>query len=105
MEIKLSALKSREIIPGFHGKLIHTQNMSLAYWDVEQGAQVPEHAHMHEQVMQVLEGKFEFTVNGETKVYQADEMVVIPPHIPHGGRAITACKIMDIFSPVREDYK
>lgn len=105
MEIKLSALKSREIIPGFHGKLIHTQNMSLAFWDVEEGALVPEHSHMNEQVMQVLEGKFEFTVEGKTKVYQADEMVVIPPYKSHGGRAITACKIMDIFSPVREEYK
>ena len=105
MEIKLSNIQSKEIIPGYHGKLIHTNNMSLVFWDVEEGAVVPEHSHMNEQVMQVLEGKFEFTVSGVTKVYEANDLVVIPGHTPHGGRAITACRLMDVFSPVREEYK
>jgi len=105
MEIKLSEIQSKEIMPGYHGKLVHTDNMTLAYWDVEEGAVVPEHSHMNEQIMQVLEGTFEFTVAGITKIYKANDLVVIPGHIPHSGRAITSCKLMDVFSPVREEYK
>ena len=81
------------------------QHMTLAYWDVEAGAEVPEHSHHHEQMMQVLEGRFEFTLQGVSREYEVGEMVVIPPHHKHSGKAITACKLMDIFSPVREDYK
>ncbi|MCP4976675.1 MAG: cupin domain-containing protein [Maribacter sp.] len=105
MDLKLSEIESKEIIPGYHGKLIHTQNMSLAFWDVEQGAEVPEHSHLNEQVMQVLEGQFEFTVNGITNVYIPGDLVVIDPHVRHSGRALTTCKLMDIFSPTREEYK
>ncbi|MDC6352654.1 cupin domain-containing protein [Zeaxanthinibacter sp. PT1] len=105
MDIKLSEVPSKEIMPGFHGKLIHTENMTLAYWDVEEGAEVPEHSHMNEQLMQVLEGSFEFTLNGETKVYEPGQLVPIPAHATHSGKALTPCKLMDIFSPAREEYK
>ncbi|NNK76346.1 MAG: cupin domain-containing protein [Maribacter sp.] len=105
MHIKLSEVNAKEIMPGYHGKLIHTLNMSLAFWEVEKDAVVPEHSHMNEQVLQVLEGQFEFTLNGKTKVYVPGDLVVIGPDVPHSGKALTACKLMDIFSPSREEYK
>lgn len=105
MDLKLSEIESKEIMPGYHGKLIHTQNMSLAFWDVEKGAVVPEHSHMNEQVMQVLEGQFEFTLNGTTTIYVPGDLVVIESHSSHSGKALTACKLMDVFSPTREEYK
>jgi len=79
--------------------------MSLAFWEVEQGAEVPEHSHMNEQVMQVLEGQFEFTLNGITNIYNPGDLVVIDPHVRHRGKALTPCKLMDVFSPTREEYK
>ncbi|MBO0590447.1 cupin domain-containing protein [Cellulophaga sp. E16_2] len=105
MDIKLAEIRTKEIIPGYHGKLVHTKNMSLAFWDVEKGAIVPEHSHVNEQVMQVLEGEFEFTLNGKTKVYTSGDLVVIGSYIPHSGKALTPCKLMDVFSPTREEYK
>jgi len=105
MKIKLAEIVPKEIMPGYHGKLIHTQNMSLAFWEVEAGAKVPEHAHMNEQVMQVLEGKFEFTLDGITKTYEPGDLVIIPPHVPHSGLALTPCKLMDVFSPTREENR
>ena len=105
MDIKLSAIDSKEIMPGYHGKMIHAEHMTLAFWDAEEGATVPEHSHMHEQIMQVLEGTFEFTVGGITKIYKPDDIVIIPPHTKHSGKAITACRLLDVFSPVREEYK
>ncbi len=105
MDYKLSEIEPREIIPGYHGRLIHSNNMSLAFWEVEAGAEVPEHAHTHEQIMQVQEGQFQFTVGGETRVYGPGELVVIPSEVAHSGKALTRCKLMDVFSPVREEYK
>ena len=105
MKIILAEIDSKEIMPGYHGKLIHAQNMSLTFWKVEKGAKVPEHAHMNEQVMQVLEGKFEFTLDGNTNTYEPGDLVIIPPNVPHSGRALTPCKLMDVFSPTREEYR
>jgi len=105
MNLNLSTIPSKEIMPGYHGKMVHTENMSIAFWEVEQGASVPMHNHMHEQIMHVLEGEFEFTVNEKTKVYHSGDLVVIPSHVPHGGKALTPCKLLDVFSPVREEYK
>jgi len=103
--MNLSEIPSKEIMPGYHGKLIHAENMSIAFWEVEKDAEVPEHSHKNEQIMQVLQGNFEFTVNGETQVYEPNDIVIIPPHATHSGKALTECKLMDVFSPVRSEYK
>lgn len=103
--MNLSELKSKEIMPGYHGKLVHGEQMSWAFWEVEKDAVVPEHSHMHEQIMHVVEGTFEFTLDGKTDTYGPGDVVIIPSHAPHSGKAITACKLMDIFSPVREEYR
>lgn len=105
MDFKLATIPSKEIMPGYHGKLVHTENMSIAFWEVEQGAVVPEHSHKNEQIMQVLEGQFEFTLEGKTKTYQPGDLVVIGPHKKHSGKALTPCRLMDVFSPAREEYK
>ncbi|MGB5379005.1 cupin domain-containing protein [Muriicola sp.] len=105
MHIHLSEIEPKEIMPGYHGKMIHGETMTLAFWEVEKGATVPEHQHVNEQIMHVLEGRFEFSVAGKSRVYLAGDLVVIPSDTPHSGRALTACKLMDAFSPVREAYK
>jgi len=105
MSLNLSKIPSKEIMPGYHGRLVHTENMSLAFWEVDEGAEVPEHSHMNEQVMHVIEGRFEFTLNGDTQVYHPGDIVIIAPYKKHSGRALTPCKLMDVFSPVREEYK
>lgn len=103
--MNLSQIQSKEIMPGYHGKLVHGDTISWAFWTVEKGAEVPEHSHHHEQIMHVVEGDFQFTLDGNTAVYHSGDVVVIPSNSPHSGKALTACKLMDVFSPVREEYK
>ena len=69
-------------MPGFHGKMVHGENLTWAFWTVEKDAVVPEHHHPHEQIMHVVSGEFEFTLEGETKVYHEGDVVHIPS-IPH----------------------
>ena len=105
MHLNLATIPSKEIMPGLHGKLIHTEKMSIVFWEVENGASVNEHSHLNEQVMHVIDGQFEFTLDGYTKVYNPGDIVIIAPHKSHSGKALTSCKLMDVFSPVREAYK
>jgi quercetin dioxygenase-like cupin family protein len=93
------------ISKGFSARMIHSQNMTVTLVEVEAGSVLPEHSHFHEQVTNLLEGQFEFVLEGETYLLEPGKTIVIPSNAKHGGRAITACKILDVFQPVREDFK
>lgn len=92
-------------MPGFHGRMVHSDKMTFAYWNIDAGASLPEHSHMHEQVVNVISGQFELTVNGITRKLGPKQVVCIPSNALHSGKAITDCYIIDVFYPVREDYR
>ena len=103
--MNLKEIKQKEIFPGLKGKFVHGDKITWVFWDVKKGSVVERHHHIHEQIMHVLEGKFEFTLNDKTSLYGPGSVVIIHSDIPHSGKAITKCKIMDVFSPVREEYR
>jgi quercetin dioxygenase-like cupin family protein len=101
----LGALEEREIFPGFHGRMVHAERVTLAFWTIDAGAALPAHDHPHEQVVTMLEGELELTVDGEARVLRAGDVLAIPGGARHAGRALTACRVIDVFAPVREDYR
>jgi quercetin dioxygenase-like cupin family protein len=105
MRHKLDEMAPREVFPGFHGRFVHSDAMSFAWWTVESGAEVPEHAHPHEQVVNVLDGELALTVAGTEHVLHSGDVVAIPGGVRHAARALTPCRVLDVFSPVREDYR
>ncbi|MCA6381675.1 MAG: cupin domain-containing protein [Cytophagales bacterium] len=102
---ELKKIEPREIMPGFWGRFVHTDNMTFAYWEIKKGSSLPEHSHMHEQVVNMLEGEFELVLEGTSNHLRSGMVLPIPSNARHSGRAITDCKILDVFYPVREDYK
>lgn len=100
----LEDIESVEMIPGYHGKMVHSDKMTIIFWTAEKDAVAPEHSHVHEQIMHLVEGEFQFTVDGVTKNLSAGAVVTLPSNIVHSGKALTPCKIIDIFHPVREDF-
>ncbi len=98
-------IREMEPVPGFHGRFAHSSQMTLAHWTIDEGAVAPEHRHPHEQICHVIEGSFELTLDGETRVLEPGSIALIAPDVPHGGRAITACRLLDIFHPSREDWR
>ena len=104
-KIDLSSIEPKALIDGYLARFIHTENMTFSFVDVIAGKTLPEHAHFNEQVSIMLEGEFELTLNGEPIRFGPGEVIVIPSNAKHSGLAITDCKIMDVFYPVREDYR
>ena len=102
--IKVADIKPKEIVPGFHGRFIHGTNLTVAYWEIKAGSSVPLHQHVHEMMVNVMEGKLELTVANETRILEPGMVAVIPSNVPHTAKGITDCKIIDVFHPVRSDY-
>lgn len=100
-----SNLETKELVPGISGQLIHTDTLTIGYFDIEKGAVLPAHSHIHEQVTNLLEGELEMTIDGETKTMKAGHIATIPSNVIHSAVALTHCKVIDVFNPVREDYK
>ena len=100
-----SKQKPREVIPGFVGRFLHSDTMTFALWQIAAGSPLPEHSHPHEQVVHLYEGEFEMTVEGRTMRMSSGSVFAIPGNARHHGRAVTDCRIMDVFCPVREDYR
>ncbi len=103
--IDLDKLEERELLPGFRVRMVHTDNMTLAYWTIKPGSILPNHSHSQEQVTNLLAGELELTIEGVTRKLKPGFAAVIPPNVEHAGKAITECKVLDIFHPVRADYK
>jgi len=103
--IELASILPKTIVTGYDAKFVHTVGMTFSYLDVKAGASLPAHSHIHEQVSHVLEGRFQLTIEGEPIEFGPGIVVVIPSNAIHSGLAITDCKILDVFNPVREDYR
>lgn len=98
-------IETKEIAPGFFSKLIHTKLNTINFIEVAAGNTVPLHHHPQEQLSFVLEGKFEMTIEGKMQVLEPGIFCTIPSNALHGGKAITNCRLIDIFNPAREDYR
>ena len=102
---RFSDIETKEIAPGFFCKLIHTANNTINFIDIKAGSSIPRHQHIHEQYAFAIEGKFELVVNDIPQVLEPGIFALIPSNVWHSGTAITDCKLIDIFNPVREDYR
>jgi quercetin dioxygenase-like cupin family protein len=94
------------IFPGVHIRTCACERMMLSVVDLEPGSVVAEHEHPHEQVGMVLTGRAVFIVGGEEKTLAAGDLYRIPGHTRH--KVITLdqpVRALDIFYPVREEYR
>ncbi|HUV31213.1 MAG TPA: cupin domain-containing protein [Acidobacteriota bacterium] len=103
--VNLKDCKEKEPIPGYRGRFIHCESMTIGYWDIDEGAVAPEHTHPHEQVVNVIEGRLELTVDGQAQVLEPGLAAVVPGNVPHSAKALSRCRTIEAFCPVREDLR
>jgi quercetin dioxygenase-like cupin family protein len=96
----------KEIFPGALSRTYWGDKLLLSLLELAPGCVVPRHSHPHEQAGICLEGVMEFTIGDETRLVQPGEMFIIPGGVEHSVRVLDQpVKALDIFSPVREEYK
>jgi quercetin dioxygenase-like cupin family protein len=102
--IDFKARKRVKIFDGITGTMFHSANITFAHVTLEKDAVVPEHNHIHEQWTHVMDGEMHFNINGEEAVLTSGMTAFIPSNMPHSAKAITLCKVIDCFLPVRQDF-
>lgn len=101
----LKDLPSKLLVPGLIGHYAHGEQMTIGLVEIEKGTIMPVHQHVHEQITYCLEGQLDMEIGGEPFSLTPGCYHVIPSNVWHGATAITDCKLLDVFGPVREEYK
>lgn len=62
------------------------------------------HSHPHVQASYVAEGTFEVTIGDTVTTLGPGGSFIVPSNVVHGVRAITAGRLVDCFTPRRDDF-
>jgi quercetin dioxygenase-like cupin family protein len=70
----------------------------------EAGAVGAPHSHPHIQCSLVEEGVFDITIDGRTERLRRGDSFLVPSNAIHGAVAVEAGVLLDVFTPMREDF-
>lgn len=84
--------------------LSHSENLMICEITLEKGSVIAAHAHPHEQITYIISGKCRYTVGEETREVGAGDSVLIPGNVSHSIVILEDMKVIDVFSPAREDF-
>jgi len=93
------------MLPGvFRKTMSYSDSLMVCEIRLVKGAVVPTHQHVHEQTSYVISGKLRYTVEEESHVLEAGNAVMLASNVPHSAEAVEDTLIIDVFSPLREEY-
>ena len=105
MIVKASDSGFNELLDGVRLKsMVHGAATHLTEVRFVAGAVVPEHSHPHEQTGYLITGSLRFFGDGEDTVVRPGDCWNFASGVPHGAEALEDSVVIEVFSPVREDY-
>ncbi len=84
---------------------VHRDNMTIARVSLAKGAVVPTHQHANEQITTVQQGRLRVDCGGVQVIAAAGDIVTFAPNDPHSVEALEDTIAIDLFAPVREDWR
>lgn len=100
--VKPELIEAVEYVPGLQFQPVLGETMLANFVTFAPHTEAPMHVHEEEQIVIVVEGEFDFTIDGDTRTMQVGDVAVIPAWVAHG--AIThdvGCREIDMFNPPR----
>jgi quercetin dioxygenase-like cupin family protein len=95
----------RDLVEGIRFKtLVYGERTLLAEFRIKEGAVLPEHSHPHEQTGYLVSGRVVFRVEGRRIEVGPGDSWNIPGNLPHSAEVLEDAVIIEVFSPVREEY-
>ncbi len=103
--IECASINWQHMAEGVRRKILtYDEKIMLVRVEFEKGGVGILHQHHHVQVTNVESGKFEVEISGEKKVLQAGDVFHVPSNALHGAVCLEAGVLIDIFTPMREDF-
>ena len=97
--------RSRQLVDGVTlTTLVHGEKTLMGQFTITKGAAIPAHTHPHEQTGIMISGKLRFTVDGKTTDVETGDSWCLPGGVEHSAEALEETVVVEVFSPVREDY-
>jgi quercetin dioxygenase-like cupin family protein len=84
--------------------LAHGDKTHMVKFRLQAGVEIPTHEHPHEQTGFLLQGKMIMVIEGEECPLEAGDSWSLRGGVPHGVKVLDECLVLEIFSPVREEY-
>ena len=84
--------------------LAHTPQAMTVEVEFQAGSVGDPHSHEHVQTIFCAAGRFKFTVEDEDVTISAGESLIIPSNAVHGCVALEQGKLIDSFTPRRDDF-
>jgi len=97
-------LPAEAITPFISRRFISGDRMTVAQFELKRDGVVPRHSHDQEQFTCVVSGRLKFVMNGQEIVAGPGEVVQIPGSVPHEVHVLEDARVMDVFSPIRQDW-
>lgn len=100
--VDVAAIPAVEFVPGLEFRPVLGSRTMTNFVRFAPHTEAPVHVHEEEQIVLVLEGEFDFEIDGEVKTMRVGDVAVIPPWVPHGARTRDEpCYEVDVFNPPR----
>ena len=84
--------------------LAYNEQIMMVEVIFETGGTGSTHTHPHVQSTYVRSGRFRFDINGQSVEVAGGDSIVCPSGIPHGTVCLEAGTLIDVFTPMREDF-
>jgi quercetin dioxygenase-like cupin family protein len=84
--------------------ILDLPELMLVEFTFEKGGIGALHSHPHLQTSYVADGVFEVTIDGVTETIGAGGAYIVPSGLVHGVKALEAGKLIDSFTPRRDDF-
>lgn len=100
-----ASIPVEQIADGIERQMIWGERMMVCRLRIAPRTITPVHSHPHEQITLVERGRVVFTVAGQERLTGAGDVLHFPSHCQHGATMLgEEVVLIDIFSPVREDF-
>jgi quercetin dioxygenase-like cupin family protein len=100
--VSVDAVEPVAFVDGLDFRPVLGEQTMVNFVSFQPHTEAPEHVHAEEQIVIVLQGEFDFVLDGETRTMRPGDVAVVPPWVRHGAfTRESSCQEVDVFNPPR----
>ncbi len=100
-----NAMPAHQLIDTISMRFVTSDQFTVIQWNLKAGAKLmPQHRHLNEQVIRVLEGTLQVYSDKTVRTLHAGDVMIFAPYVPHGFIALTDAVMYEQQTPIRKDF-